>query len=112
MLKLKLSSYDFPLFDFGRSYTFKIYDEDDTAFDCSGYTPELLISNLNDSVLINDITPTWTTQSSGEGSFALTESKRFELGEDGFYFLEIQLTKSNYQISTEMVRITVKRSGD
>jgi hypothetical protein len=111
-LKLKLSSYDFPLYDYGRTYSFKIYDESGNAFDCSDYTPELIIVNAENSNYIDQITPAWTTQSSGEGTFALVEGKRFELGIEGFYFLEIQLTKSGVQLSTELVRITVVGSGD
>ena len=109
MLQLKLSRYKFPIDDYGRNVSFKIYDESGSAFDCSGYTPELIVLDNNKSHYIDLITPSWTTQSSGTGTFAFTETKTF--GKAGHYFLEIQLTKSGEQTSTELQRITAMDSG-
>ena len=110
MLQMTLDRYRFPQNDYGRNISFKIYDEDGLVFNCNGYTPELIVLNWNRSQFIDQITPTWTNQSQGEGTFKFTKEKR--LDRPDFYFLEIQLTKADEQTSTELRRISGIHSGD
>ena len=82
-------------YDYGSSIAFKLYNEDLTPFDASGYTGVLktfkrhgdrafffrdveraltVVGTL--AQIIGDITVSWTTQSSGEGTFAYTSTER------------------------------------
>ena len=108
MLKLVLDQYSIPQNDFGRAINFKIYDEADAAFSATGYTGEVKVSNEKGSQVVDDISPTWTVQGSGTGSFKFTSTLRPDVS--GYYWVEIELTKSGEQISTERARIYVAPS--
>jgi hypothetical protein len=110
MLQLKLSSYEFPIYDYGNDITFKLYDEDGESFDASTYTAEVLVSTWSLGLYIDGIVPTWTTQSSGIGTFQFTETKTIDT--PNIYHIEIQLTKSGVKLSTEAVKIVSKGSMD
>ena len=107
MLQLKLSQYVFGTYDYGRNVTFKIYDETDTAFDASTYTGKIKVMDEMGSQIISDITPSWTTQTSGIGTFAFTNTLKPSY--DSFLWIEASLTKSGVEISTEPVRIRIRR---
>ncbi|MBI5697806.1 MAG: hypothetical protein HZC29_04825 [Thaumarchaeota archaeon] len=108
MLKLTLSSHEFGIYDFGTSITFRIYNEDETVFDASTYTGEIIISDIDGNELFR-LTPSWTTQNQGIGTFAFDANNY--LSSEGHYFVEVQLTKSGVQKSTENVRIVALRSS-
>lgn len=110
MLQMKLSQYEFPVYDYGNDITFKLYDADGVAFDASTYTAEVMVSTWSLGLYIDGITPTWTTQSSGIGTFQFTETKTVDRPD--IYHLEIQLTKSGVKLSTEAVKVVFKGSAD
>ena len=114
-------------YDFGSTIAFKLYNEDLTTFDADGYTGVLktykrhgdrafffrdveralsVIGQL--AQIITDIAVTFTTQTDGVGTFAYTETVRPTV--PGYLWLEIQLTKSGEQTSTELVRVFVHPS--
>lgn len=128
MLRLTLSQYEWARYDFGRNTTFRLYEEDGTtAFDATGYTGVVkafkrhgdrafffrdveraltVVGNL--AQIINDITVSWTTQASGIGTFAWTQSDRPSV--PGFLWIEVQLTKTGEQTSSELIRTFVHSS--
>ena len=110
MLQMKLSSYEFPVHDYGTDITFRLYDEDGTAFNASTYTAEVFVSTWALGLYVDGIVPTWTTQSSGIGTFQFTETKTVD--KPDIYHLEIQLTKSGVKLSTEAVKVVFKGSVD
>lgn len=114
-------------YDYGSTIAFKLYNEDLTAFDATGYTGVLksfkrhgdraffwrdveraLAVQGTVAQIIGDITVSWTTQASGEGTFAYTESNRPSIV--GTMWLEVQLTKSGEQLSSDLVKIYVQAS--
>ena len=108
MLSLTLSQYEFGSYDFGRSVTFKGYDETGTAFNATGYTGKIKVSDVNGSQIINDLSVTFTTQSTTTGTFAFTSTLRpYSVG---YYWLELELTKAGEQISTKPTRIRIRAS--
>ncbi len=85
--------YLFHTYDYGRTIPFKLYDYTDAAFNASTYTGYIKIfSSSNGGELLTEISPSWTTQASGIGSFAFTTSNY--LATKGTYRLECQLEKS------------------
>lgn len=84
--------YVFNTYDYGRSIGFKLYDQTDTAFNATGYTGYVKIYNSNGAEIVTEISPSWTTQSTGIGTFAFTETNL--LSSEGRYLLEVQLEKS------------------
>jgi len=128
VLSLVLDQYEFMRYDFGRAVTFRLYTEDkETPFDASGYTGvlksfkragdrafffrdiERALSVIGQvAQIITDITVSWTTQTDGVGTFSYTESARPTV--PGYLWLEIQLTKSGEQTSTELVRVYIHPS--
>ena len=126
-LKLVLDQHRFPRLDYGYNVAFKIYDEDETAFDATGLTGTAkFYKRHNDrstfwrdvarqvtvlgqvGTVINDIAVSWTTQASGEGTFAFTAQSRPNV--TGYIEVEIQLTSSTVKRSTELVRVFVSPS--
>ncbi len=115
-------------YDYGNDIAFKLYNEDLTAFDASSYTGAVLKSFMRhgDSAflfrdveralsvvgklaqIIPNITVSWTTQASGEGTFAYTSSNRPTI--EGIMWLEVELTKSGAQLSTDLVKVYVQAS--
>ena len=110
MLQMKLSSYEFPVYDYGNDITFRLYDEDGNAFNASTFTAEVFVSTWALGLYIDGIVPTWTTQSSGIGKFQFTETKTVD--RPVIYHLEIQLTKAGVKLSTEAVKVVFKGSVD
>lgn len=107
---MKLSSYEFPVYDYGNDITFRLYDEDGNAFNASTFTAEVFVSTWALGLYIDGIVPTWTTQSSGIGKFQFTETKTVDRPD--IYHLEIQLTKAGVKLSTEAVKVVFKGSVD
>ncbi len=105
-LTVYLDQYDFPAFDYGRNITFRIYDEKNTAFDASTYTAK--VKFLNDSFVqvLNDIAPSWTSQSTGTFAFTNTNYPSIE----GYHYIEIQLEKSGSIVSAKSKRVYVSKS--
>ena len=106
----------FKSYDYGTTTTFKIYSEDagsgETAFDASTYTGyvKIFAADSPTAELVTEISPSWTTQSSGIGTFAFTSTNNLNFstsGEHDSVYVEVQLEKSGTIISTERVRITV-----
>ena len=128
VLSMTLGQYEFARFDFGRPVTFELFQEDkETPFDASGYTGvlksfkragdrafffrdvERALSVIGQiAQIITDIPVTFTTQTDGVGTFAYTETARPTV--PGYLWLEIQLTKSGEQTSTELIRVFVHPS--
>lgn len=126
-LKLTLDQYEFPRLDYGYNVAFKIYDESGTAFDASGLTGTAkFYKRHNDrstfwrdvarqvtilgqvGTVINDIAVSWTTQASGEGTFAFTAASRPNI--TGWMLVEIQLTDSTTKRSTELKQVYISPS--
>ncbi len=115
-------------YDYGNNISFKLYNEDLTAFDASSYTGAVLKSYKRHgdrafffrdveralsvvgtlAQIIPNITVSWTTQASGEGTFAYTSSNRPTI--EGIMWLEVELTKSGAQLSTDLVKVYVQAS--
>ena len=114
-------------YDYGNTISFKLYNEDLTQFDASGYTGVLksykrhgdrafffrdveralsVVGSL--AQVIPDITVSWTTQNIGEGTFAYTSSNRPTI--PGNLWLEVELTKSGVQLSSDLVKVYVQPS--
>ena len=114
-------------YDYGSTIAFKLYNEDLTAFFASGYTGVLktfkrhgdrafffrdveraltVVGTL--AQVIGDITVSWTTQASGEGTFAYTSTERPSI--TGYQWMEVQLTKSGEQLSSDLVRVYIQPS--
>lgn len=126
-LRLAIDQYEFPRLDYGYNVGFKIYDEDQTAFDATGYTGTAKFYKRSTDMfhffrdveratrvqgqiatVINDISVTWDTQASGIGHFAFTESARPSVV--GPLWIEIQLTTASAKRSTELKRVFVSAS--
>jgi len=114
-------------YDFGSTIAFKLYSEDLTAFDADGYTGVLKTYKRHGdrafffrdveralsvqgtlAQVVANITVSWTTQSSGEGTFAYTSSLRPSI--TGNMWLEVELTKSGEQLSSDLVRVYIQPS--
>ncbi len=128
MLRLVFDQYEFARYDFGRNIVFKLYSEDGiTPFNATGYTgvvksfkrhgdrafffrdvAKALTVVGQVAQIIGDITVSWTTQASGEGTWAWTSSERPSI--PGVLWIEIQLTKSGEQTSSELIRTYVHPS--
>ena len=114
-------------YDFGNQIDFKLYNEDLTAFDASGYTGVLktfkrhgdrafffrdveraltVVGTL--AQVIGDIDITWDTQASGLGHFSYTSDKRPSI--TGYMWLEVQLVKSGAQLSSDLVKVYIQPS--
>ena len=59
MLQMKLSQYEFPVYDYGNDITFKLYDQDGNAFNANTYNAEVLVTTWALGLYLDDITPTW-----------------------------------------------------
>lgn len=133
VLQLAIDQETFARYDFGRNINFKLYEETDQflftniSFNATGYTAvakffkrkedrafffrdvERALSVMGTiAQVIGDISVTWDTQSSGIGHFAFSESLRPTIV--GNMWLEIQLTKSGEQISSELRKIYIQPS--
>ena len=114
-------------YDYGTNIAFKLYDETGSAFNATGYTAvaktfkrhgdrafffrdveRALSVQGTVAQVIGDITCSWTTQSSGEGTFAYTSALRPSV--TGYNWVEIQLTKSGVQLSSDLVRVYIQPS--
>lgn len=107
MLQCKLSDYTFSTYDYGRNITFRIYDETGVAFVATNYTGVVKVSDVNGTQMFTNLSVSWTAQATGVGTFAFTSSQTPYI--DGFLWLEISLTQSGIEQSTEPVRIRVRR---
>jgi hypothetical protein len=127
---MTLNQYEFARYDYGRTITGKIYEEDgSTAFNATGLTGVVKAFKRHGdrafffrdvaraltvigqvAQLISDVDITWTTQASGEFSFAWTAEKRPHT--PGYMWLEVQMVDSpkTKQISTELIRVMVTAS--
>ena len=115
-------------YDFGNQIDFKLYNEDLSAFDASTYTGAVLKSFKRHgdraffyrdvaraltvvgtlSQIIEDIDVVWDTQNIGEGHFTYTNTKRPTIA--GMLWLEVELTKTDTQLSSDLVRVYVNPS--
>ncbi len=114
-------------FDFGQTIAFKLYNEDLTQFNATGFTGVLksykrhgdrafffrdvaralsVVGTL--AQVITDITVTFTNQAIGEGTFAYTSDARPTI--PGMLWLEVELTKTGQQLSSDLVRVYIQAS--
>ena len=114
-------------YDFGSTIAFKLYNEDLTQFDATGFTGVLksykrhgdrafffrdveralsVVGTL--AQIIPDIAITFTTQNIGEGEFAYTSDARPTI--PGMLWLEVELKKSGVQLSSDLVRVYIQAS--
>ena len=101
--------YNFPANDYNRLHVLKIYNEDDTPFDASGFSSHLIkIFDDSGTMIIASVTGSWTSQTSGIGKFSFSPTGRPT--KPGPYFVEAQLEKAGTAISTERRRIAVLAS--
>lgn len=111
MLKLILPQGSlFTAFDYGRTFTFKLYLEDSTTFDATGYTPYIRFFDEDAEDIVQEIQGIWTSQNQGVGTFAFSSSKRLTAfsGNSGTaYYMKVLLEKSGTVISTERRKITI-----
>ncbi len=104
----------FRTYDYGTATTFKIYTEDagsgEVAFNATSYTGYVRFFNDVTGELVTEISPSWTTQSSGIGTFQFSSTNNLNVTTAGSHadlYMEVQLEKSGVILSTERVRITV-----
>lgn len=107
MLKLVLpNGYGFNTNDFGRTYAFGVFDENDVAFDASTYSaPVIKIFDYWGKSSIEPVTGSWTTQASGVGAFAFSPTNHLTAA--GPHYIEVQLEKPGAIVSTERKKIAV-----
>lgn len=107
MLKLiLLQGYGFNTKDRGRQHAFKIYDENDAAFDASTYSaPVIKIFDYDGKPAVGPVTGSWTSQASGIGAFAFSPDNHLTMA--GPHYVEVQLEKPGTMISTERKKIAV-----
>ena len=127
-----LDQYEFSRYDYGRTITGRIYEEDgSTTFNASTDSLNGVVKTFKRhgdrafffrdvakaltvlgsvSQIISDIDITWTDQANGVFTFKWTANSRPHV--PGFIWIEVQLTDSpkTMQISTEMVRCFVYAS--
>ena len=104
-----LSRYQFSSDDYGTSVTFRLYDPDQAVFDASDYTGYVKVSDEEGNEVVTEISPNWTTQDEGVGTFAFTSTNH--ISEAGSYNVEIQLEKANTILSFKAVnQISVSKS--
>lgn len=84
--------YEFAQYDYGRSIPFQLYDPTDAKFNATGYTAYIKVFYDGGSEAVTEISPSWTTQSTGAGNFAFTSSNK--LTAIGTYYIEAQLEKA------------------
>lgn len=122
-----VNTYRLARYDFGTDIAFKLYNEDLTTFDATGYTGVLktykrhgdrafffrdveralsVVGTL--AQIVNDITVTFTSIAIGEGTFAYTSQNRPSV--PGFMWLEVELKKSGEQLSSDVVRVYIQPS--
>lgn len=105
-LRLLLNTYDVPQYDYGRNFTFKIYDETQTAFDATAFTSAVFKTFDSDgNQVIPDINVTWTTQNLGQGTVAYSLSNR--PNKATFYYVCVQMWNTTTQVSTSKLRIFI-----
>ena len=115
-------------YDFGETIPFKLYNEDNSAFDASTFTGAVAktykqhgdrafwIRDVAKALtiqgqlgqIINDIDVSWTDQANGEGTFAYTQSDRPSIA--GYNWVSIQVTKTGAQISSDLIRMFIQPS--
>lgn len=114
MLKFILpKGYSFPNFDYGTAWTVKIYNEDDTAFDATGYNGYAIFADEKGGMQL-EIAITWTTQSSGIGTFTFTKDSGLATSTATghmVYYMEVQLEKTGEKRSTAPKKITILESS-
>jgi len=114
-------------YDFGSTIAFKLYNEDLTQFDATGFTGVLksykrhgdrafffrdveralsVVGTL--AQVIPDIAVTFTTQNIGEGEFKYTSDFRPTI--PGMLWLEVELKKTGEQLSSDLVRVYIQAS--
>lgn len=114
MLKLVLpKGYSFNANDFGTAIQFKIFNEDETAFDASTYNPLIHMIDENGNLVLNEITGSWSTQNQGIGTFAFTQTNRpgSVTAKHRDYSIQVQLSKSGEIQTTESKAIYILESS-
>lgn len=131
-LKLRLSTDAFSMYEFGRTFTYRIYNEDGSVFDATA--PDAFTFPIvkcfkrpgdqalffrdvakaieiirNVAQIVADIDATWTTQNQGVGTWAFTQEKRFGVG--GHAWITVLMLDSKTTptkvTQTELLRVFV-----
>ncbi len=95
--------------DYGRSQAFRIFNEDDTAFNATTYnSPVVNVFDELGILVIQSISGSWTNQASGIGTFSFSSANHITVS--GLYYLEVQLEKAGNVLSTERRKIVAMPS--
>lgn len=104
----------FRTYDYGTAIPFAIFTNDkgsgEQPFNATGYTGYVKFFNEETGELVSELSPSWTSQSTGVGTFQFSSTNNLNTTTAGGYdtvYMEVQLEKSGTIISTERVRITV-----
>ena len=128
VLRLVLDQYEFMRYDFGRTITIRLYEEDGvTKFNATGFTgvvksfkrhgdrafffrdvAKALTVVGQVAQIIGDIPITFTDIANGVGTYAWTSSERPSI--PGILWIEVQITKTGEQTSSELIRTYVHPS--
>lgn len=104
-----LSRYQFETDDYGTNVTFRLYDPDQAVFDASSYTGYVKVFDNDGSEVVTEISPSWTSQATGVGTFAFTSTNK--ISTEGSYNVEVQLEKSGTILSFRAInQISVSKS--
>jgi hypothetical protein len=85
--------YSFPAGDYGRSIPFQLYDQDNAKFVATGYTPYIKLYRENGSEALTEISPSWTAQATGAGTFAFTSTNAPNNGLSAFLYTDVYLNQ-------------------
>ena len=96
-----LSRYNFNTYDYGTTTTFRLYGLDGSVFDASNYTGYVKIFTSAGQEIVTELSPSWTTQNQGVGTFAFTSTNT--VSQSGRYLLEVQLEKSGTILSFKCI---------
>jgi hypothetical protein len=109
MLKIMINSYVVGPYSFGDTITGYIYNEDETAFNSTGYTAIVKVTDKFGNQICQDIVPTKVTDNPAVWSFSFTNTNRPTLTKinNDFAFVSIEFSKSGVQLNTRPTRITV-----
>lgn len=133
-LRLALSQRRIGMYEWGRTITFKIYNEDGTAFNAS--TDSLTTITVktykrpgdhalffrdvakalqvvrNVAQIVENIAGAWTTQASGVGTFAYSETARIGVGGTAWIQVILSNADGTKQFPTTLEQIFVEAGQD
>lgn len=105
MLKLKLDHYQFGQYDYGKTTSITITDEFNAVFNATGYTGVIRFLDKNKVQIVDDLPVTFTSISTGKGTFVFTATQSITI--HGIAFVICEITKSGEQTSTYPVMVQI-----